>query len=228
MNPKKAQRKRHPVLVFVLVLLTTLCLFGISFRVILLPPFTAFFAENTVNSPLSDLSHSELVEVAEMGRAYVVGDSGALLPEGEDERVAFTPEVVSHMEDVRAVIQDALILTVAFVILLLATLIYTGRKVGRQTLSVGLLFGGVSAVFVALVLSLIGVLNFESLFIAMHDMLFAEGNWIFSEDSLLICAYPLPFWIGMALAWALTLLLLSTIVSVLGLMLRQEKKHRSK
>ena len=205
-----------------------LSLFGASFRVVLLPPITTVLAQNTVNSPLSELSHSELVEVAQMGRAYVAGDRGAVLPEGSDEKVAFTPDVVSHMEDVRSVIFGALIVTLACVVLLIVCLVYAGRKAGKRTISFGLFFGGITAVVLALALSLIGYFNFDGLFTAMHTLLFANGTWTFAEDSLLICAYPLSFWVGMALVWAVALVLLSTIVSIIGFALRREKRYRSK
>jgi len=213
---KSKQSKRNPVLVLLLVLLTMFSLLGLSFRLLLIPPITRILAENTVNSSLSDFKHSELVEVAEMGRAYVAGDKGATLPEGTNEKTAYPPDVISHMDDVRYVIHMALIATIALVVLLIISLIIAGIKAGRRTISFGLLFGGIMAVVLALVLATIGFVNFDRLFTAMHELFFAEGTWTFAVDSLLICTYPIEFWIGMGIVWAILLMLLSSIVSFIG------------
>ena len=216
---KSKQVKNQPVLVLLLVLLTTFSLLGLSFRILLLPPFTRVIADNTVNSSLSSFKHFELVEVAERGRAYVAGDKGATMPEGPDEKTAFPPDVVSHMDDVRNVIYIALIATISLGVLFLATLVVAGILAGRRTIAFGLLFGGIMAVVLALVLAVIGFVNFDRLFTVMHEMLFADGTWTFAADSLLICTYPEAFWIGMGIVWAMLLLLLSTVVSFIGYLL---------
>ncbi|MCI2242066.1 DUF1461 domain-containing protein [Adlercreutzia sp. JBNU-10] len=51
------------------------------------------------------------------------------------------------------------------------------------------------------VLGLWGALDFNGLFGAFHAVLFPQGNWTFSWDSLLISMYPLAFWMGMAGTW---------------------------
>ena len=224
--PAKNQ-KRHPLLLAWLVLLTAVLLLGLSFRVLLLPVFTNQIAEATVNDGLSAFGHSELVRVANDGRAFVAGDAGATLPAGSDQRLSFPPDVVSHMEDVRYVIHIALIITLALAALLAVSLVYIWRRHGRRLAASGLFFGGIAAVAVVLVLAIIGVASFDWLFTMMHRLLFAEGTWTFAVDSLLICAYPLPFWIGMAVAWALILAFLSAFTSTVGFRLRLAPKQPS-
>jgi integral membrane protein (TIGR01906 family) len=202
------------------VALTALVLIGASFKLILLPPVTSAIANNTVNDRLSPLRHDELVAVAETGRAYVAGERGAVLPEGDDERTAFPADVVSHMEDVRLVIQAAHVLTLVLAALLVAVMVVAGRRAGRSTVAAGLFAGGITAVALALLLVVVGVLNFDALFTGMHKLFFADGTWTFAEDSLLICAYPLPFWTGMAIVWALALAFLSAASATVGFLLR--------
>jgi integral membrane protein (TIGR01906 family) len=213
-------QKRHPLLLAWLVLLTALLLLGLSFRVLLLPVFTDRIAEATVNDQLSAFGHDELVQVANDGRGFVVGKAGTELPVGIDQRLSFPPDVVSHMEDVRSVIQAALTVTLALALLLAASLAYAWRRHGRHLAASGLFFGGIAAVAAVLVLALIGVVSFDWLFTAMHKLLFADGTWTFAADSLLICAYPLAFWVGMAIAWAAILAFLSAFVSAIGFKLR--------
>ncbi|MDR3037322.1 MAG: DUF1461 domain-containing protein [Coriobacteriales bacterium] len=211
---------RHPVLTVALVALTALVLIGGSFKLILLPPVTSAIASNTVNDQLSPLGHDELVAVAEVGRAYVAGDRGAVLPEGDDEQIAFPADVVSHMEDVRLVIQAAHVLTLVLVVLLVGVMVVAGRRAGRNTVASGLFVGGITAVALALLLVVVGVLNFDALFTSMHKLFFADGTWTFAEDSLLICTYPLSFWTGMAIVWALALAFLSAVSATVGFLLR--------
>ena len=224
---KSKQGQRHVLFVIIIALLTAISIFGLSFRVLLLPPITKVVADNTVNSNLSELTHAELVKVAEMGRAYVAGDKGATMPEGDDETTAFPPDVVSHMNDVRNVIHASLVFTIVIVVLLLATLIFTGIKAGKRTIANGVIGGGVTAVTLALLLTVIGFVSFDTLFTRMHELFFADGSWTFAEDSLLICTYPLAFWIGMALVWAFVLAVVCFIVSIIGFALRRNTRRRS-
>jgi integral membrane protein (TIGR01906 family) len=207
--------------------LTALWLFGASFRVVLCAPVTSFLAESTVNDSLSPLEHSQLVEVANIGRAFVTGQRDAELPKGDDERVSFPPEAVEHMEDVRAVLQGVRGATWVLTALLLAAVVLSWRTVGRETVGRSLFAGGIAAVVVALLLTVCGVLSFEALFTALHRLFFAEGTWVFAVDSLLICAYPLTFWIGMGIIWALALIFLSTFLSTVGFVLKRPSQSRS-
>jgi integral membrane protein (TIGR01906 family) len=213
------QDRRHPALTVLLVALTALWLFSVSFRVLLSVPVTFLIAQNTVNEALSPLDHAQLVEVAEAGRAFVVGERGALLPEGDDPRTTFPPDVVSHMEDVRAVLQGTQVAVFALTVLLAVVLLVFARRAGRATMGAGLFFGGIAAVAAALLLVIVGGVSFDTLFAGMHRLLFADGTWTFAEDSLLICAYPLAFWVGMGVTWALVLVLFSALIATVGVLL---------
>ncbi|MDR0350785.1 MAG: DUF1461 domain-containing protein [Coriobacteriales bacterium] len=217
---RQAEGQHRPSLI-IIAALTALWLIAASFRLLLLPPITGLLAENTVNDGLSPLTHAQLVEVAEAGRAFVAGKQGATLPAGDDERVAFPPDVVGHMEDVRSVLTGTQIALVLLTILLLVSGVYAWRRAGRRLVGSGLFVGALAAVATTLLLGAIGALNFNALFTTMHRLFFAEGTWLFSEDSLLICAYPLGFWIGMGVIWALALLIASALLAVCGILLRR-------
>jgi integral membrane protein (TIGR01906 family) len=218
-------KDRHPALLGLLIFLVVFWLFAVSFRVLLLAPVTSFLASNTVNDSLSPLAtHAQLVDVAEKGRAFVVGERNVELPTGDDERTAFTPEVVSHMEDVRYVLQGVEIATMILTVFLLVVGVLVRRRAGRTTLGSGLFAGGIVAIVVALLLTVFGFVSFDTLFSGMHGIFFADGTWTFAEDSLLICAYPLSFWIGMGIIWALVLVFASTLVSTAGFLLRRSSK----
>jgi integral membrane protein (TIGR01906 family) len=214
-------QERHSGLIVLLVILTALWLFSISFRVVLLPPVTTALAQNNVNDSLSPLEHAQLVEIADKGRAFVAGERNVALPEGSDERIAFTPDVMSHMKDVRYVLQGVEIATLVLTVLMLIAAVVSMRKAGRAILGAAFFGGGIVAVVLVLLLIIFGLVSFDTLFTGMHNLFFAEGTWTFAEDSLLICAYPLGFWMGMAVVWALALVVSSAIIAFLGILLRR-------
>jgi integral membrane protein (TIGR01906 family) len=223
-DTQKEKKERHPLLVALLVILVAPWLIGASFQVVLLGPVTSLLAERTVNDRLSTLDHARLVEVAEAGRAFVAGERSAALPEGREYRVAFPPDVVGHMEDVRSVIRGAQTAILILTLLLVIALAVVGRRAGHGAVGAGLFVGGIAAFVVVLLLALIGVFSFDALFTNMHRLFFTEGTWTFSEDSLLICAYPLPFWIGMGIVWAVALAFLSAFSAAVGFFLNHPSK----
>lgn len=217
----ETKNERHLGLIVVVAILAAIWLFGISFRVLLLGPVTSLLAENTVNDELSALDHAQLVEVAEQGRAFVAGERDATLPVGNDSRTAFPPDVVSHMDDVRYVLQGVQIAILVLTIVLAIVLLFPARRAGRSTVGLGLFFGGLAAIVVALLFAIIGGISFDALFTAMHQIFFAEGTWTFAEDSLLICAYPSMFWVGMGITWAVVLVFFSAFIAAIGFLLRR-------
>jgi uncharacterized membrane protein len=125
------------------------------------------------------------------------------------------------MQDVRSVLQGTQLAVLLLTVLWAALLLLPARRAGAATMGAGLFFGGVAAVVVALLVSVVGTISFDALFTGMHGLFFAEGTWTFAEDSLLICAYPLPFWIGMGITWAVTLVFLSAFVGAVGFLVRR-------
>lgn len=65
-------------------------------------------------------------------------------------------------------------------------------------------------------------IDFYGFFSAFHHVFFPQGNWTFSIDSLLICMYPLNFWMGMAIVWAAATLICCTASLTLGAKLRKK------
>ena len=201
--------------------LLALALVGVSFMVVLTPAVTHNLAETHVSTEASGLSREYLVQIADATRAFALGDDAAELPLGSDERLAFTPEVISHLLDVRAVFIAIEVATILLVLLVAALLTMTQQKWGTRALARTLINGGAIPLILALVLIMAGVTDFDALFTAMHGLFFAEGSWTFSYDSLLISALPLPFWMGCAVVLAVTLVILCVSSIVIGLILRR-------
>lgn len=67
--------------------------------------------------------------------------------------------------------------------------------------------------------------DFNGFFAAFHAVFFPQGNWTFSYDSLLICMYPLDFWVGMATVWAAVSGGACIICLLFGLIIRRKVLH---
>ena len=210
------------VLTFLLTIALMLWLVGASLMVLLLPQFTGFWSERLSDYENSSVSPHELQSAADSGVRYVSGGADRM-PRSDNEKVGFTAEVISHMRDVRVVISTIRGLTIAITVIvtvIIALLVKRGQlaRIGTSCFISSLLTLGAVAT-----LTLFGWLNFDALFHLMHQLLFAEGTWQFSYNSLLITAYPLPFWIAMAATWAGLLLIGCIATLVIGISIKRIK-----
>ena len=119
------------VLSFITGPLVAFWLVAASFMVTLSAPVTHLLADATVDASGTAHSHEYLVSIADATRAFALGDDGASIPQGSDERFAFTPEVIGHLLDVRAVFIAAVVffwaLTFVLIVVLALTLLFARR-----------------------------------------------------------------------------------------------------
>jgi integral membrane protein (TIGR01906 family) len=146
--------------------------------------------------PPAGLSSKERGGLARDGIVSIwpVGPGATVL---EDVRLrsggpAFEADEVSHMSDVRFVVQVALSLWAAATIGLVIVSVSIGLNRLRRSLRAGawLTLGA----FVAI--GLLTLLSFDQLFTAFHEVLFEDGTWTFPTDSTLLGLYPERFWIN--------------------------------
>jgi integral membrane protein (TIGR01906 family) len=182
-----------------------------ALMVVLSPPATHLLAEQFVDTDNSELSHDYLVFIADETRAFALGDDSAELPLGTDQRREFPPDVIGHLLDVRAVFLTCIgiFVVISILVLVLILILAISRRLRRLSRPVAL--ASVVPLAAAVLLAVLGALNFDVLFTLVHQVFFAQGSWLFAYDSLLICALPQPFWIGCAALWAIALALLSLL-----------------
>jgi len=127
-------------------------------------------------------------------------------------RVAMRSAEVSHMVDVRGVMDD--FFTAHLVALLvLAGLVTLAPRLGlERPLADGLSAG------VWIVLGLMGtilvavIVDFDGFFTLFHKLFFVDDTWLFYIEDTLIHLYPLGFWVG-AVTWvALTIVVEGVLV----------------
>ena len=93
-----------------------------------------------------------------------------------------------------------------------------GRKrlIGNVLMAAGI---AVFAVFIALFV--FAAIDFNRFFTLFHGVFFSQGNWTFPYDSLLICALPTEFWVGMGVVWLVVTALISILSIAIGARLRK-------
>lgn len=109
-------------------------------------------------------------------------------------------DAISHLDDVYRVIQPA------FALFGIACATATGCAVAlsaRNARALGAALRAAGA-FVLAAFCLFGIwaaIDFNGMFAVFHSLFFAQGTWTFYADSLLICMYPIAFWMGMGAVW---------------------------
>jgi len=141
------------------------------------------------------------------------------LDDKEELKLNYTSNEVSHLEDVKEVMDftDYLFYALLFAI----TLIITFYKKEKKFLKKLLKLGGITTIISVGVIGLFSLISFSSAFSAFHKIFFPQGNWQFATGSLLIRTFPLEFFI--AISWKIFLLSLGMGLVVFLLSLRIKK-----
>ncbi|WP_246018547.1 TIGR01906 family membrane protein [Arthrobacter crusticola] len=105
----------------------------------------------------------------------------------------FLDSEVSHMADVKAVLQ--LSFAAAFVLLVvgIAACAYLARRY-KGGIRRALFSGAVLTLVLIVVLAVSAVLAWEVFFTSVHAVFFADGTWTFRVDDTLIRLFPEQFW----------------------------------
>ncbi|KAA9394746.1 DUF1461 domain-containing protein [Kocuria coralli] len=127
----------------------------------------------------------------------------------------FSPEEISHMTDVKYVMQIGLGL--GLVVALLAVAIWFAR---RGSDAEGLIRSAMRGAWVTLVLivvlAVVAALAWQWFFATFHSLFFASGTWTFSLSDTLIRLYPTQFWIDAAATVGVLTILGAVLVLLCG------------
>ncbi len=129
-----------------------------------------------------------------------------------DGTAAVNEREISHMQDVRYVMDglyDAAVIAAGVVLVLVLYLLYRAER--RELASA--IRGGIwlGAVIIAGIVAA-SLINFDVFFEAFHGLFFQSGTWLFYAQDTLIQLYPEPFWMdavwkyGVAIAIELAVL----------------------
>lgn len=109
----------------------------------------------------------------------------------------FRPEEISHMTDVKYVMQLGLGFGFLMILLALAIMLIR-RNVDATGLIRAAVRGAWSTLGLIVVLGIVAVLAWQWFFETFHALFFDDGTWTFSLSDTLIRLYPTQFWIDAA------------------------------
>lgn len=182
-------------------LLIALCVLGATTWPLTRPAFTRTLAER-VSVSGSGLPRDKTLSLAERVRGFVVEGVPDTLPATVDGAPAFDAGAVSHLRDVRRVLDGARLLTGLLAAVIFGWLAFAMWRKRLELVADAMRAAAVlsAALFGGAVL--FAVADFERFFALFHSIFFKAGTWTFPEDSLLIRLFPEPFWAVSGAAWA--------------------------
>lgn len=107
----------------------------------------------------------------------------------------FKPEEINHLDDVRKLLCKIFIsYYLSIILIILLTILLIEKNVFKFIKSIGYIFTASSSavLFIMAALFIFGK-NFWGLFENFHLIFFPQGNYIFSQDSLIITLFPFGF-----------------------------------
>lgn len=145
--------------------------------------------------------------------------------QGEAELEYFSEDEQNHMEDVKILLSKFMklvdILWLIFLVCLVV-LFFLNKERFLDDLFKQIFLAGLAA-FILIALIFLASLNFSMMFGGFHKLFFSQGNYMFSENSLLIQLFPEYFF----KATLLKILIVSVLVSF-GVMIPQFILHKIK
>jgi len=126
----------------------------------------------------------------------------------------YTLEEMTHMEDVKGVIQSANLVFLGFLAVLVLVLTYYQRN--KEQLKKLFKYGGITTLSFVGVILLFIVVAWNLTFTIFHKIFFPQGNWQFSSDSLLITTYPGDFFVRLSVLIFVGSLFLGSIFILLS------------
>lgn len=196
-----------------------LVVMGVSLVPLTSPAFTRAVAARYSLAQDAGLSPERMLVIAEQVRAFVVEAEGDTLPATVDGRPGFDAGAVSHLIDVRVVLDRARIFTGIVTLLVAVWVAIQLRRRRIERVSAALRAGAVLTIALIALAAAAAFSDFESFFTAFHGLFFSSGTWTFPYDSLLIQTFPEPFWVTCGAAWGVLMVLgAGLLVGVAGLL----------
>jgi integral membrane protein (TIGR01906 family) len=144
------------------------------------------------------------------------------LPNGDP---AFTERELSHMEDVQEAFTQ---MTIAAAV---GALVWIGGFVAlvvprrtRRVAAATLRTGGLFTLGLLLVIGVVMAVSWWEFFTAFHRIFFAEGTWVFLRSDTLIRLFPIRFWIDVAVAAVVLLVVEAILIGIGGWVWRRRIK----
>lgn len=179
-------------------ILTPITLVLTAVRLLLTPAFVQF-EYRTPNFPPDPygFTRQDRLYWSQIALDYLLNDQGISFLADlrfENGQPVYNARELAHMEDVKNVVQAALIVWVGSLVGLLGLELWSWRAgwMGRYT--AGLARGGWVTVYLVFAVILFVLVGFGVFFVFFHDIFFAPGTWTFAYSDTLIRLFPERFW----------------------------------
>ncbi len=149
----------------------------------------------------------------------------AQLPSGDP---AFNRRELTHMDDVRTVFGNALLVQLALLAGIALLALVLAPSALRGAVPRGLLAGALLTLGVAIAAAVLILVGFDGLFLRFHEVFFEGETWRFPVTDTLIRIYPEAFWVTTAQAIAAVTLAQAVILAIAGALIRRRIHHRAR
>jgi integral membrane protein (TIGR01906 family) len=179
-------------------ILVPLVLVLTNVRLLLTPPFVRieYSTPGFPDDPYG-FTREDRVRLAEIARSYLLNDAGpkflADLRDGSGAGL-YNPRELSHMVDVKNLVQEALAVWTGLVVVLAGLGMAAWRLGAPRTARRGFNLG--ARITLIVMVALVGLLlvSFSDLFTGFHEVFFQSGTWVFYFSDTLIRLFPMRFW----------------------------------
>ena len=140
---------------------------------------------------------------------------------GASELYCFSENTVSHLDDCYTLVARAFPFLIVVVAVAIVGLVLSGVAGRKRSVGSVLFAAGIIVIVAFAWLGIWAAVDFNGFFRAFHQFFFSQGNWEFPYDSLLICALPTEFWMGMGVVWLAVAFVISLLSITIGKRLKK-------
>ncbi len=137
----------------------------------------------------------------------------------------YTDLEISHLEDVRKVMDWAEGIFYLSLLAVLSTILYFYKD--KFKLKKLFLWGGIIITTLVGIILLLAIVSFSSSFTIFHQIFFPQGNWQFPAESLLIQTFPFDFFVGISYLIFSLALIEGIVFILLGIYLKDGHVERN-
>jgi len=143
---------------------------------------------------------------------------------GDIDNKFFTENEISHLNDVKALIKNIIILRdfSLVAIIFFASYFVVAKK--TKIILESLFLSGISIFIFSTIITLFSLISFKTFFIFFHKILFPKGNWSFPKESILIRLFSEMYFFEATLHLVLLMFIESTILLSFFLIYKKYKK----
>ncbi len=139
----------------------------------------------------------------------------------------FNEKEITHMKDVRNLVQSSIILLNVLLVLFLILLISL-YYIDKEKIGLSLIIGGGLTFLDAFVFFIITRFNFRWLFDKFHRIFFVGESWLFRSDETLVSMYQQGFFNDILVRIILNTFFMALLMIVVGLIIRKIYKYKIK